>query len=311
MNRGFLTWSLILTTLIVAVALYIGALVSSLHINSDVHIGSESGHAESITIPIKYNTITDSDGITYTIDLGSSHSFLADTTLMRLQKRDAATDTIPTFIYTTCPDEKSRLFGAKYAHDIKIMRPLDGHRHQTAKILGAEFLSWPGCSENVIGIDLLDKFIVEYIDSSQELVISTTMPEGYIPFIDMTESNIHIADGFTYGVRYYVQLAPNRNDSERFRIDSGREMAYMYLLLPSDDADDDSQKGTLQPHECWVDISDRAGYTYANYIDIPTVEPYSLNPFVFFEQDFVIDFPSHQICLRPSSSVYARLSPGI
>jgi len=306
MSRRFVIWIFVSTACAVAIALYAGALTGSCRLNDNIRIATGGIDTDAISVSMDYNTITDTNGVTYTIDLGSPHSFMADSTLARLRTNGALPDSIPTFIYTTCPDETARLFNTKHRHALPFASAAPDSENETVAILNAEFLSYAGCPENVIGVDILDRFVVEYLADNHELRLLTSVPGDYSVFIRMSICGISAANDFTRADRYYINLGVNNNGHKSFRIDTGREMAFMSILLPADEAALDEQRGTIQPHECWVDIADRAGFSYANYIDIPTVEPYAINPFVFFEQDFVIDFPAKHIYLRSSTSDYTH-----
>ena len=236
MSKRFLIWIFVLVTCTVAIALYAGALAGSYRLNRGIRIATGDNDTEAISISMDYNTVSDINGVTYTIDLGSPHSFLADTTLMRLQMNGSYPDSINAFIYTTCPDETARMFDTKHRQQLSFTSADPDSENRTAVIRDAEFLTYPGCSENIIGVDILDHFIVEYLSGQHELRLLKSTPDDYAGFAKISKSSLSAADGFTHANRYYIRLAANHTDYKSFRIDSGREMAYIYILLPADEA---------------------------------------------------------------------------
>lgn len=255
-----------------------------------------SGHAATY---INSSSITTTDGTNYIIDFGSQHSFLADTTVRRILGTSLDTHAVPTLAYAVCPDGKGRMFDIKYSHQVTLSDPEDGN---PVTLSNSEFLSYPGCDENIIGMDILHSFIVEYIYDEQIVIFHNTIPEGYVKLGDITHKGSSLTNLFTHGNSYYIDLTVDHHISKSFHIDTGHEMSGMYITLPPSDADPDTNLDLTQPHECWVDIESRAGSSLVNYINMPLIDPYSINPFTFFEQDFLIAFPENEIYLHPTTS---------
>ncbi len=296
MNKNFIIGTFAAVVLAVTISLYTGIVYGSSNINTAIELsGSPTGH---VATHINATTVTTTDGIRYTIDFGSQHSFLADTTVRRILK-NPDTCPVPTLAYSVCPDCTGRLFDTKYAHQLTMADPEDGN---IVSIRNTEFLSYPGCSENIIGMDILSQFIIEVLYDEQVFILHKTIPNGYIRLGSIIHKGSNLANGFMHGDSYYIDLTVDHRISESFHIDTGHEMTDMFLTMPASAADPDIQTDLTKTHECWVNIESRAGASSVNYTSLPNVEEFSVNPFTFFKQDFMIAFPDNEIYLRPTIS---------
>lgn len=307
MNRKFIIGAFLSVIFTTTVILTMCTIYGLHNLNSNVDLSnSNTNHAATY---INASTITTTDGIKYIIDFGSLHSFLADTTIQRILQAEPATQVIPVMARTECPDGEKRFFDSKYRHPITLSDPDDGN---PVTLCNAEFLSYPECSENIIGMDILHRFIVEYLYDEQILILNKTMPSGYVELGKMTQGGNSISAWMINSYSYYLDITIDHRISESFRIDTGHEMSELFVVVPPSDADPDIKVDLTKPHNCWIDVASRAGASQLVYTNAPNIDAYSLNPFLFFEQDFLIAFPDNIIYLRPTSTdvqdVYTNLT---
>ena len=189
-----------------------------------------------------------------------------------------------------------------------------GHYIYTDRIVShiskAVFLPAPADSEeSIIGTDILENFVLEYMPDCKALCLRSSVPSGY-NLLTNIDSSFFDEALLGNGNRYYVSLEVN-NSPYRFFIDSGSEMTP--VKLPSADFSGDSNSKDVVYHSpegdvaaklvdlVWLKIGNRASSRSALYAD-GAGEEYSINPLTFFIQDVVIDLKGGGIYLHPHAT---------
>lgn len=167
---------------------------------------------------------------------------------------------------------------------------------------------------SVLGIDFLEKFKIEYRYDEHAVAFYFNMPDGYESFAKLNVSHNPIRDLWQSN-RYYMVVRV-QNIANDYFLDTGLQR--VNIKLPS--AEKTRTKRQLScdtvhtmyskyeafvDYSSWVAIGDRAGSSHCWYYD-NNEEPYSINPFNFLKQDFVIDFQNEEILLHPFSSAISR-----
>lgn len=174
-------------------------------------------------------------------------------------------------------------------------------------LLNAEFILVEKEGErSCLGIDILGRFAVEYLYNSGLIRLHSSRPDGYEDFARLHYSKTP-GQGIIPGRRYYLDLDVDHIRDSYF-LDTGLRRAS--IKLPSGRAvvsrrkqEHDSLESYLGVFEAktdnaWIECGNRAGSHLAFYSD-NNDEEFSFNPFNFFTQDMLIDFPSSSIALHP------------
>lgn len=162
---------------------------------------------------------------------------------------------------------------------------------------------------SLLGIDLLENFILEYEAAMQTLNLCTAIPERYKPVDDIHEVK-SLTDLLTLGHRYYVDITLDRKTNLYF-LDTGMRDVHIKLPMSAHarskrnmHSDSILLRGRMIPmfvdSTAWAEYGNRAGSYMAHYYDSwYGDEDYSVNPLMLFQQDAVLDFPNRTLLLRP------------
>lgn len=174
-------------------------------------------------------------------------------------------------------------------------------------LLNAEFILVEKEGErSCLGIDILSKFAVEYLYDAGLIRLHASRPDGYEDFAKLHYSKAP-GQEIIPGRRYYLDLDVDHIRDSYF-LDTGLRRAS--IKLPAGRAvvsrriqEQDSLVSYLgvfdaKTDNAWIECGNRAGSHLAFYSDNHD-EEYSFNPFNFFTQDMLIDFPSSSIALHP------------
>lgn len=254
-------------------------------------------------------------GVHFKFDTGSGISTINPADIQKL--RDEGVSVTPLSLFTVGRDGYGRydiyseavridfpLYDYDFATDSTGRAIAVGNRHQVNTLANVDFFVTPGMS--TLGIDVLDKFMVEYLYNEQSVALHTITPPGYQPTVALWRSHnpLHY---FTAGNRYYMNVGVDHIYNDYY-IDTGLQLAM--LKLPSEESErsgnqlrEDSVRTLVDTHKAltddhaWIELGHRAGFRRASYYD--SEEPYGVNPLNIFTQDMLIDFRGGMIYLRP------------
>lgn len=170
---------------------------------------------------------------------------------------------------------------------------------------------------SVLGIDFLEKFVVEYRYGEQSIAFLYKLPEAYVDSIPMLVAN-NPAEAIWLGNRYYMSFSVDHRPHD-FMVDTG--LHRVKVKQPRDDAKwskhklaKTTAKSYRGQYEClvddkaWLEAGNRAGSYEVSYYDNDE-ENYAVNPLTMFRQDAAIDFGGLKVCLKATNGeVTARLT---
>lgn len=312
-----------ITVLFICLLGVVTALVFALHsLDTQSHIAP--AHNEDIiasfpvvsTSPLRVEV---SDGLIFKLDTGSDISSISPDDLEKLRSLGVSITEKPLPVIGRNTVGDLMISSKRYLIDLPLSfvtiytdstgsNLIREHIPQSDNLLvGAEFvLTEDNGSPSAIGIDILQKFYVEYLYDNQIIRLHTKRPDGYQDF-----SNFHASiwpSHFIWpGKRYYLDMEVD-NVTDAYFIDTGLRNVSVKLPMSRSGMSrrrlsDDSLVSHLgsfpaKSDNVWVEVGNRAGSQKALYSDNEE-EPYSLNPMNVFTQDLLIDFPRKTMALRP------------
>lgn len=166
----------------------------------------------------------------------------------------------------------------------------------------------PG-DENTLGGIFIGNFVVEYIHDSNAVMLHKELPPDYDYLASFKIGN-RFSDMLGTGVRYYIDM---KVDHESYSFLINTALNDIAMKMPFDridwnendavkmeriiDAAGDQQDAVVD-QSAWIEFGNRAGSRRIHYFT-DRGENFEINPFVFFQQDVVLDFPNKAIYLRP------------
>lgn len=309
---------ILLSLLVIMVAGY--AALFALDTQNDITLDRPDSVAASIPlIGIQPLSVQIADSLVFKLDTGSDLSCITAADLERLRREGVAIRErgIPIFGRTSSGrfrvsltrleiDLPLKYFTAHSPND-SIDKTLSRLSERDNILRNVEFIliDEPG-DLSCLGIDLLQKFAVEYLFNDRLIRLHTSRPEGYQDF-----SGLRVSFWPSHtpmpGKRFYINLDVD-HVTDGYFIDTGLRRAA--VKLPAERAQHSRRRlghdsitsnlGTFEAwtDDAWVECGNRAGTQIAYYCD-NLEEPFSVNPLNFFTQDMLLDFPNRSIALRP------------
>lgn len=268
--------------------------------------------------------LTVNDSLRFRFDTGTASSSITKDDLHRLQNMgiEVKTRSFPVLARTANSEKlyfsKGVVISALPFYEMRHFTDQGhyGHYESTGKIAGyLNNMVFMPARENdtisVIGMDMLEHFVVEISEANKAVSLRLTVPDNYQYVMDMDRSQ-SILGLLSDAHRFYLPLSVQNNES-LYRIDTGLEQAE--LKLPADDSI--RVNGCLNSvilrtprgaapakyaESVWVKLGNRQGSYGAHFTD-EGIEAYALNPLNFFDQDIVLDFPGRKFYLHPHSNL--------
>ncbi|MCC8071206.1 MAG: hypothetical protein LIO90_05325 [Bacteroidales bacterium] len=187
----------------------------------------------------------------------------------------------------------------------QVAEPLE--ETQKVVVKKVRFVSAEPGSRPALGMDFLEKWVVEYCRVAQAIRLTTRMPDDYQP-VGAIERNQGLTDYLIRSNRYYLEMNVD-NDHNLYLIDTS--LGEVHLKLPTKDSvlvrrplmyrTIETSAGPISAavdEHVWAEFGERAGKNTAYFYNDNGAQ-YAINPFSFFTQDVVLDFPGQQLHLRP------------
>lgn len=314
-----------ITVIAICAALLAYARENSQHPKFSDPLGGEA----SALYPLNMGRIDLGDGLTFRVDTGSAISMITSEDIELLKKRGIPVDSgwWPSINRSYSND----IYWAtkRYIVSLPVYRPEfmadslgNGGVYKVPgelinRIENVTFIPANEGFESTIGADILELFTMEFQYGRNAVVMRQNTPEGF-QMLECLETTPEISDFFGCGSRYYLPMTVDGNPN-RFMVDTSFRRAA--VKFPSEDTvhvHDTlmptliySSRGTFRAKylpNAWVRIGNRAG-SHAIFFGDDGEEPYAFNPFNYFGQDVLIDFPNRRICLRPTANL--RNNPGL
>lgn len=310
--------STVIGVLVAAAA--VGTRLIALDTQSDLAPVADSSVVASLPV-VSSNPLTVEvmDGLRFKLDTGSDVSCITASDLDRLRKMGVkiVKRTMPVFGRTSDGSFHGSL--DRYVIDLPLtfitstpdssgtgVIKVPDPEHDSV-LHDAEFVLVEGKDAvSAFGIDIIQRFAVEYLYNNRLIRLHSKRPDGYQDFSDF-KASIWPSHSLWPGKRYYIDIEVD-NITDSYFIDTGLRQAA--VKLPASRAeqsrrrlDEDiivSQLGVYpaKTNNVWVELGNRAGSQKAFYSDNDE-EPYTVNPINVFTQDLLIDFPTRTVALRP------------
>lgn len=248
-------------------------------------------------------TVRSGAGSRVFFDMGSRHSFISSAELERLEKIGYPFQVESCLMITTDPSGRYKLYTRKVVMDIGLPNAElpGGYFH----LRNADLLVSDRADDNIFGMDILRRFVIERTWESNEMRLYKNVPEGYVRVCDINVYDAELGNLLSPSLRASIMLTVNNDEPREYFFDTGGEMRSYELVQPRSNADyalsslkTDSITGYLIQPRCYVTFGDRLRYSSVVYCDTLHTDKYSVNPLRLFDQDMVLDMPGRQMLVH-------------
>lgn len=252
-------------------------------------------------------TVRSNTGSKVFFDMGSRHSFISSAELDRLTEIGYPFRLERCLMVTTDPSGRYKLYTRKVVLDIGLPNPElpGGYYH----IRNADLLVSDRADDNIFGMDILRRFVLERTWDNNEMRLYKNVPEGYVPVCDINVYDAELGNLLSPSLRASIMLTVNNDEPREYFFDTGGEMRKYELVQPRANADyalssltQDSITGHLIQPRCYVTFGDRLRYSSVVYCDTLHTDKYSVNPLRLFDQDMVLDMPGRKMLVHKTSN---------
>lgn len=299
--------TLILSVLVIVAVLlgvYAAGVYQIYHFNSEMSIPEGDDNLIAAFNIDDDGYIYTTTGQAVTIDMGSRHSFITDKTLETMRKDGYPLVEYPTLIYTTDPSGHYRIYTRKVVMPVNLFV----HPDKTDEIVtfnNVELLISDEREGNVIGMDFLDRFVIERDFKTGLISLLRNVPDNYTFVCDINGHDSTIGDLIGYSRRVYIPLQVNDEEPQNYYFDTGRGIRTCELVQPIKNVNRattnvyvDSLTGLITQDNCRVMIGNRMRFARVTYSDSLHTDNYSINPFRVFNRSIVMDLPGHKLYYR-------------
>lgn len=304
-SRKTLLWSIV-TLVVVILGVYISGVYQIVHFNKGMQVPqTDDNLLAQITLSDR-GTFMSPSGKEVMIDMGSRHSFITRATLEEFKREGYPAKEYPTLIFTTDHSGHYRLFTRKVVMPM-LLPGVDG---KILRLDNAELLIADPTTGNIVGMDCLERFVIERNVDTGVISLYRTLPEGYRAVSPLKGHDSKLGDIIGYSRRVYLPLVVNDQPVENYYLDTGRGMLDHTLVQPyrnkemaTSELYTDSLSGLLKQHDGRVMIGNRMKFTSVTYCDTLHTDDYSINPFRMFNKNSIaIDLPNKMFYMRDSSA---------
>lgn len=233
------------------------------------------------------------------VDMGSRHSFISQETLETMKRQNYKVEIKPILLYTADENGRYNLYTQKAIVDVELPNSeIPGNY----KLKNVELLVSKSASQNVIGMDILSQFAIEFIDSTQEVRFYRQAPGDYKYVCDIDLHDTSFGTLLGSKNRASIKIAVNDEGPIDYFFDTGGRMRHFDLVQPTNmmskatsEIVTDSIYGLNIQKHCRVSYGHRLKYGDVVYSDTLHTDKYSVNPLRLFDQDIVLDFPNARL----------------
>lgn len=299
-----------LTALFVILAAIAGVYAAGVyqiyHFNSEMIVPETSGNEIVVFKPDHDGLIYTANGQAVTLDMGSRHSFITPETLRQLKENGYDAKEQQTLIFTTDQSGHYRIYTRKVVMPVFLFANPDSADVVTFE--NVELLISDRDEGNILGMDFLERFVIERDKESKYITLLRNVPEGYEFVCDINGHDSTIGDFIGYSRRVYITLQVNDEDPQNYYFDTGRGIKSCQLVQPLKNVNRatskvyvDSVSGLLTQDNCRVMIGNRMRFARVTYSDSLHTDKYSINPFKVFNRSIVMDLPNHKLYYKEAS----------
>ena len=291
-------WLSVILLVLVLFGVYAFSFYETTHLNGRLNYTT---NGQNLVADLKLNaenSVETPIGTQLSIDMGSRHSFLSENTLDYLQQVGYPVKVTPTFVFTTDPSGRFRFYTRKVNMPVRLPNPLMPDSAITLQ--DCELLLTP--NTNILGMDFLRSFAIEYIHDTHTMRLYLKAPEGYDKVSDIKTQESFLDDVMGTSRRVYIPLTVNDTKPQNYYFDTGAPMAAYELVQPAANVEHatsqlytDPERGfSIQP-DCRVMIGNRMHFGRVAYVDTLHTDKYSINPMTLFSEDFIMDLPNGEL----------------
>lgn len=271
------------------------------HLNADVEL-PETPNGLLVSFELdSAATMRAQTGSPVFFDMGSRHSFASEGEVDILRAQGYPFREEGCLIVTTDPAGHYRLYTRKIILDLPFPNPeLPGGYYVIPEVT---LLVHKG--QNIFGMDLLRRMVIERLWETNELRILTRVPDEYETVSPINVYDARMGGLFGRSLRASVDLVVNNEEPREYFFDTGGEMRAIELVQPFDKArhalsrvETDSLTGYPTQRRCMVRFGNRIRYSSVIYCDTLHTDEYSVNPLRLFDQDMVLDMPGHRLLIH-------------
>lgn len=282
---------------------YAAGIYQIFHFNGNMEIPAGEDNLIVRFKPDEKGIIHSVNGAAVTIDMGSRHSFITPSTLERLKREGYETEEQQTLLFTT------DVSGNYHIYTRKVVMPIyfytDTASTDVVSFKNVELLIADREGSNVLGMDFLEKFVIERDKDDETVSLLRHVPKNYDFVCDLNGHDSAIGDLIGYSRRVYIPLKVNDEESQNYYLDTGRGISSCMIVQPLKDISKatspvriDSVTGLQTQENCRVQIGDRMRFAKVTYADSLHTDKYSINPFRVFNRSIVLDLPAKKLYYR-------------
>ena len=303
-KRRKLLWMLV-TLVFAGIFVYCLGVYQVVHFNSQMEI-PETGRNHVTTFKLYNGELRTAGGVKFYLDMGSRHNFITPATLRDLHAHGCKLRERPTLVLTVDPDGKQQIFLRKVSLNLELPDSLSTSGR--TEIRNVEMFISDEEDGNILGMDFLERFCVECKVPSHEISLYRYAPDDYVQLTRLRAHGPTIFDRLGYSKFFCFTMRVNDEESHNYYLDTGRTMRNLALVQPARDTLRASTRLKFNPEigapvqpRCRIHVADRLKFGDVAYADELSQHDYTINPFVFFSQDFVVDFPQKRIMMHRTS----------
>lgn len=292
----------------------------------DLHFSENSNH--EAYYPVNAGMVTVADGVRMMFDTAASVSSITKEDLERLSELGYKVEEAPTLYVGFGPNEYMKFRTKRYrislpAYSLRVSEGTDfctlfgPTNPNEAYIENLDFiLSDDGVSH--MGIDIIEKFAVEYSWTTGMVVLRDHVPNHFRAFAQIKTDNTPYAI-LGAGTRRYINLIVDNRPND-FLLNTA--ISRIKLNIPEDDGPKSRRSfrdpyllngkyvDAVREYDQLVKIGDRAKYQDIHRSGArDNSEAYFCNPLNMFVNDVVMDFPNNRLLIRRGAKMVSH-SPG-
>lgn len=294
------TLAAIFIVLAVIVGVYGAGIYQIFHFNGNMEIPAGEDNLIIQFKPDKDGYVYSANGAKISIDMGSRHSFITPQTLNRIKEEGYEAKEQQTLLFSTDQSGRYRIYTRK------VIMPVYFYSDTTAQDIvtfnNVELLISDNNGENALGMDFLEKFVIERNKDNKTVSLLRHVPEDYTYVCDLNGHDSAIGDLFGYSRRVYIPLKVNDEAPQNYYLDTGHDIHNCDLVQPLKNINKatspvriDSVTGMMTQESCQVQIGDRMRFAKVTYSDSLHTDQYSINPFRAFNRSIVLDLPAKKL----------------
>ncbi|MDE6146220.1 MAG: hypothetical protein K2O38_06280 [Muribaculaceae bacterium] len=293
----------LLVILAVLLGVYAAGIYQIVHFNSEMVIPDGDNNRLVTFRPDEQGLIYTTTGQPVTIDMGSRHCFITTATLTNFKRCGYPATEYPTLILTSDQSGHYRIYTRKVVMPIILFVHPD--TTEIVRFENVELLISDKEEGNVIGMDFLERFVIERDVDTGEIALLRNVPQNYTYVCDINSRDSSIGDIIGYSRRMYIPLRVNDDEPQNYYMDTGRGIRSCELVQPvkniskaTSNVYADPETGMMTQDNCRVMIGNRMRFARVTYSDTLHTDQYSINPFKIFNRSIALDLPNRKLYYR-------------